>query len=57
MMLTPKHSATECNRSKFIVAVQFNSHKSVQKLFRNWHITFSNSLMGLKLFVNLRKNL
>ena len=29
-----------------IVAIQFNSHKSVQKLFHNFHIIFSNSLMG-----------
>ena len=28
------------------VALQFNSHKSVQKLYHNLQISFSNSLMG-----------
>ena len=36
------------------MALKFNSHKSVQKLFHNLHIIFSNSLMVFK--VNLRKN-
>ena len=30
------------------VRLQFNSHKSVQKLFHNLSIIFSNSLMGFK---------
>ena len=30
------------------LALQFNSHKSVQKLFHNLHIILSNSLMGFK---------
>ena len=37
------------------VAVQFNSHKSVQKLFHNLHIIFSNSLMGFKVICQLEK--
>ena len=32
----------------FTVVPQFNSHKSVQKLFHNLLIIFSNSLMGFK---------
>ena len=37
------------------VALQFNSHKSVQKLFHNLHIIFSNSLMGFKVYRQLEK--
>ena len=33
---------------------QFNSHKSVQKLFHNLHTIFSNSLMGFKVIVHFR---
>ena len=39
----------------FVVALQFNSHKSVQKLFHNLHIIFSNSLMGFKVICQLEK--
>ena len=39
----------------FTVALQFNSHKSVQKLFHNLHIIFSNSLMGFKVICQLEK--
>ena len=39
----------------FTVAVQFNSHKSVQKLFHNLHRVFSNSLMGFKVICQLEK--
>ena len=35
-----------------IVALQFNSHKSVQKLFHNLHIIFTNSLRGLNVFLS-----
>ena len=37
------------------MALQFNSHKSVQKLFHNLHIIFSNSLMGIKVICQLEK--
>ena len=37
-----------------ILALQFNSHKSVQKLFHNLHIIFSNSL-GFKVICQLEK--
>ena len=36
---------------------QFNSHKSVQKLFHNLLIICSNSLMGLKVICLLGKEL
>ena len=39
----------------FTVALQFNSHKSVQKLFNNLHMAFSNSLMGFKVICQLVK--
>ena len=39
----------------FTVALQFNSHKSVQKFFHNLHIVFSNSLMGFKVICQLEK--
>ena len=39
----------------FIVALQFNSYKSVQKLFHNLHIIFSNSLMGFRVICQLEK--
>ena len=38
-----------------IVALQFNSHRSVQKLFHNLHIIFSNSLMSFKVICQLEK--
>ena len=41
--------------STLTVALQFNSHKSVQKLFHNLHIIFSNSLMGFKVICQLEK--
>ena len=37
------------------VALQFNSHKSVQNLFHNLHKIFSNSLMGFKVICQLEK--
>ena len=37
------------------LALQFNSHKSVQKLFPNLHIIFPNSLMGFKVMCQLEK--
>ena len=39
----------------FTVTLQFNCHKSVQKLFHNLHIIFSNSLMGFKVNCQLEK--
>ena len=39
----------------FTVLPQFNSHKSVQKLFHNLLIIFSNSLMGFKVRCQLEK--
>ena len=35
----------------------FNSHKSVQRLFRNLLIIFSNSLMGFRFIYQLEKEL
>ena len=35
------------------VALQFNSHKSAQKLFHNLRIIFSNSLMGFTVICQL----
>ena len=40
---------------KFTVALQFNSHKSVQKLFHNMYIIFSNALVGIKVICQLEK--
>ena len=37
------------------VGLQFNSHKSVQKLFHNLHIIFTNSLMDFKVICQLEK--
>ena len=37
------------------VALQFNSHKLVQKLFHNLHIIFSNSLMGCEVIFRIVK--
>ena len=37
------------------VALQFNSHKSVQKLFHNLQIIFLNSLMDFKVIYQLEK--
>ena len=37
------------------MSLQFNSHKSVQKLFHNMLIIFSNSLMGFKIICQLEK--
>ena len=37
------------------VGLQFNSHKSVQKLFHTLHTIFSNSLMGFKVICQLKK--
>ena len=37
------------------VALQFNSHKSVQKLYHKLLIIFSNSLMGFKVICQLEK--
>ena len=45
----------EIDMVEFTVALQFNSHKSVQKLFHNLHIIYSNSLMGLKVICQLEK--
>ena len=39
----------------FTVALQFNSHKSVQELFHNLHIFFSNSLNVFKVTCQLEK--
>ena len=39
----------------FTGAQQFNSHKSVQKLFHNLHTIFSNPLMGFKVICQLEK--
>ena len=39
----------------FTVALQFNSHKSVQKLSHNLLIIFLNSLMGFKVICQLEK--
>ena len=41
----------------FTVALKFNSRKSVQKLFHNLHIIFSNSLMGVKVVCQLKKEI
>ena len=41
--------------STLIMALQFNTHKSVQKLFHNLHIIFSNSLMGFKVICQVEK--
>ena len=41
----------------FTVALQFNSRESVQKLFHNLHIIFSNSLMGVKVVCQLKKEI
>ena len=38
-----------------IAALQFISHKSVQKIFYNLHIIISNSLMGFKVISQLEK--
>ena len=50
------------NEFKIItVAVQFNSHKSFQKLFHNLHVvfsnSFSNSLMDFKVMCQVEKEL
>ena len=45
------------NQRCFTVALQFNSHKSVQKLFHNLQIIFSNSLMCFKVICQLEKEL
>ena len=37
------------------LALQFNSHKPVQKLFHNLHIIFTNSLMGYKVICQFEK--
>ena len=37
------------------MALQFNSHKSVQKLFHSLHIIFSNSLISFKVICKLEK--
>ena len=37
------------------VSLQFHSQKSVQKLFHNLHIIFSNSLMDFKVICQLEK--
>ena len=42
-------------RQEVIKALQFTSHKSVQKLFHNWHIIFLNSLMGFTVTCHLEK--
>ena len=39
------------------VTPQFHSHKSVQKLFHNLLIVFSNSLMGFKVICQLEREL
>ena len=39
----------------FTVALKFYSHKSVQLVFYNLHIIFSNSLMGFKVICQLEK--
>ena len=39
----------------FAVALQFNSHKSVQTLFHNLHMIFSNLLMDFKVICQLEK--
>ena len=44
-----------CCRQTVTVALQFNFHKSVQKLFHNLPIIFSNSLMGFKVICQLEK--
>ena len=43
------------NNNHLSVALQFNSHKSVQKLFHNLHISFSNSLMDFRVICQLEK--
>ena len=40
---------------QFTVPLLFNSHKSVQKLFHNLHIIFSNSLIDFKVICQLEK--
>ena len=40
---------------QFIVALQFYSHKSVQKVLHNLHIIFSNSLTGFKVICQIEK--
>ena len=42
-------------QGKFKMVLQFNSHKSVQRLFHNLHIIFSNSLMGFTVICQLEK--
>ena len=37
------------------MALQFNSHKSDQKLFHNLHIIISNSLMDFEVICQLEK--
>ena len=37
------------------VSLQFNSNKSVKKLFHDLHIIFSNPLMGFKVICQLEK--
>ena len=46
-----------CERlsNPFTASLQFNSYKSVQKLFHNLHIIFSNSLMGFSIICQLEK--
>ena len=46
---------TATHHKTVIVALQFNSHESVQKLFYNLHIIFSNSLVFFKVICQLEK--
>ena len=39
------------------MSLQFNSYKSVQKLFHNLHIIFSNLLTGFKVICQLEKEI
>ena len=39
----------------FTVALKFDFHKSVQKLYHNLNIIFSNSLIGFKVICQLEK--
>ena len=49
-------SITACLRGTIAtVALQCNSHKSVQKLFPNLQIIISNSLVGFKVICQLEK--
>ena len=57
MMLSPHNSYTLLQEKYFdvTVSIQFNSHKSVLKLFHNLHIIFSNSLIGFRVMCQLEK--